>query len=251
MTLASQRNHPRPRVHVPAAIFLSAALAFSFATGCAWESKAPPLGANLFYINPNAKSMADYFEGESRDVYRHREDIVAALNLKPGQNVADIGAGTGLFTRLLAPKVGPKGKVYAVDVAQNFLDHIAETCKEQKIENVEGVLCDQKSTKLAANSVDLVFICDVYHHFEHPTDTLASIHQALRDGGTMVIVDFERIPGKTGLFVMSHVRCGKETVIKEVEAAGFALVEEVEMMAKQYVIRFAKQTKTAKASPTP
>ena len=91
--------------------------------------------------------------------------------------------------------------------------------------------------------MDQVFICDVYHHFEHPADTLASIHEALRDGGTMVIVDFERIPGKSRLFVLSHVRCGKETVIKEVEAAGFKFVEEVEMMEEQYVIRFAKGAK--------
>jgi predicted methyltransferase len=215
-------------------------LGLAVVTGCAWESKKPSLGANLAYIHPNAEAMADYFEGESRDVYRHREAIVEALDLKAGQDAADVGAGTGFFSRLMAGKVGPAGKVYAVDIAQNFLDHITETCKEAGIENVEGVLCDQRSTKLAADSVDQVFICDTYHHFEHPADTLASIHQALRDGGTMVIVDFERIPGKTGLFILGHVRCGKETVIQEVEAAGFEFVEEVEMMEEQYVIRFRK-----------
>ena len=92
--------------------------------------------------------------------------------------VADVGAGTGLFTRKFAAEVGEKGKVFAVDIAPTFLRYIEQTCQESGIKNVQTILCDQLSTRLTKNSVDLVFICDTYHHFEFPQKTLASIHDA-------------------------------------------------------------------------
>ena len=90
---------------------------------------------------------------------------MAACELRAGLDVADVGAGTGLFTRLFAPQVAP-GKVYAVDIAKKFIEHIEKTCREQNLTNVTGIVCSDDSTGLAADSVDLVFICDTYHHFE-------------------------------------------------------------------------------------
>jgi len=102
-------------------------------------------------------------------------------------------------------------------------------------------LCTERSTKLPAESVDLVYICDTYHHFEYPEDTLASIHQALRPGGQLIIVDFERVKGIQVNWILNHVRCGKGTVTDEVKNAGFDFVEEVDLMAEQYVLRFEKR----------
>jgi ubiquinone/menaquinone biosynthesis C-methylase UbiE len=81
-------------------------------------------GINQDYENPNVKKYVGKFEVESREVYAQRKEIVAACNLKPGMSVADIGAGTGLFTRMFAKKVGPKGKVYAVDITSKFVEPI-------------------------------------------------------------------------------------------------------------------------------
>jgi ubiquinone/menaquinone biosynthesis C-methylase UbiE len=198
-------------------------------------------GINENFIDPDVDRYIQMFEGESREIFKHRDEIVAALGLKPGTNVADVGAGTGFFSRMIAEKVQPGGVVYAVDIARNFLDHIEKLNKENNITNIKTVLCDQHSTQLPENSVDVVFVCDTYHHFEFPQHTLESIHKALRPGGTLVIVDFERIKGVSTDFAVEHVRAGKGTVSDEIRDAGFDFIEEVPMMKEQYVIKFRKR----------
>src|SRR5262249_21618602 len=109
------------------------------------------------FRKPNVKEYVKKFETESRENYALRHEIVAALELEPGMAVADLGAGTGLFTRLIAEKVGPTGKVYAVDIAKPFLEHISADARKRGQKQVTTVLSDQDSTNLPAESVDLVF----------------------------------------------------------------------------------------------
>jgi ubiquinone/menaquinone biosynthesis C-methylase UbiE len=154
--------------------------------------------------------------------------------------VADIGAGTGLLTRLFAPAVGDKGKVYAVDIAQKFLDHVKKTCEEKGVKNVVTVRCTQTSVELPANSIDLAFICDTYHHFEFPYKTMASLHKALKPGGQLIVIDFHRIKGESTDWVMNHVRAGQEVFAKEIEESGFKQVEEKKFMKQSYFLRFEK-----------
>ena len=198
-------------------------------------------GINDRFYDADVDQFINIFEGESRVIFRHRHAIVAILGLEEGMRVADVGAGTGLFTRLIAPAVGEKGRVYAVDISQKFLDHIMAGARDAGDGNVLPVLCDQDSTQLEPDSVDLVFVCDTYHHFEFPQKTLASIHQALRPEGRLIVVDFERIQGVTTPWIVGHVRCGKGTVSDEVKDAGFELVDEVPMMQEQYILRFKKR----------
>ena len=147
------------------------------------QEKSVRPGINKPFENPDVKDFIGKFEGESREIFTQRKEIVALCKIKPGMAVVDIGAGTGLFTRLFAKEVGPTDKVYAVDIARKFVEHIEKTSKEAGIKNVAGVVCTAFSVKLPPNSVDLVFICDTYHHFEFPFRTMASIHDALRPGG--------------------------------------------------------------------
>jgi ubiquinone/menaquinone biosynthesis C-methylase UbiE len=200
-------------------------------------------GINKPFENPDLKDFLKKFEGESREIAVNAKEIVVACKIKPGTMVADVGAGTGLFTRKFASEVGENGKVYAVDIAPNFLRHIEKTCEDAKIKNVETVLCDQFSTKLPKNSVDLVFICDTYHHFEFPTRTLQSIHDALRPGGRVVLIDFHRIEGKSSAFVMGHVRAGQEVFVREIKSAGFKVVGEAKFLKENYFVRFEKMVK--------
>ena len=167
-------------------------------------------GINKPYENPDVKGFVKYFEGESREVFTHRKEIVAACPLRPGMAVADVGAGTGLFTRLIAAAVGPQGKVYAVDIAPKFVEHIKDTCRQAGLTNVECVVCTQTSVELPAGSIDLAFLSDVYHHFEFPQKSLASIHRALRKGGQLVIVDYRRVPGKSAEWISSTSAPGKK-----------------------------------------
>ena len=199
-------------------------------------------GINDNFKSPDLPKYLKSFEGESREIYANRKEIVSACKIKEGATVADVGAGTGLFSRLFAKEVGDKGKVMAVDIAQKFLDHIVATCKDAKIGNVQPILCKQDSTELVANSVDMVFTCDTYHHFEFPRRTLASVHKALKPGGQFIVVDFHRIPGKSSAFVLGHVRAGQEIVIAEIKEAGFKFLgeEKIAGLKENYFLRFEK-----------
>ena len=213
------------------------------------QEKSVRPGINKPFENPDLNDFLKKFEGESREIAVSAKEIVAACKMKPGMAVADVGAGTGLFTRRFAAEVGEKGKVYAVDIAPNFLRHIEKTCQDAKIKNVETVLCDQFTTKLPKNSVDLVFICDTYHHFEFPQRTLQSIHDALRPGGRVILIDFHRIEGKSSTFVMGHVRAGQEVFVREVKSAGFKMVGEEKFLKENYFVRFEKSEKENEKKP--
>jgi len=198
-------------------------------------------GINDNFQNPEPKAFTERFETEGREVYDNRELIVEKLALQPGMAVADIGAGTGLFTRLMAPKVGAEGKVYAVDIAKTFVDHTVMSSHARGLKQVEGVVCTPDDSKLAPASVDLVFICDTYHHFEFPHKTMLSIAVALKPGGRVALLDFERIEGVSSDWTMGHVRAGKEVFQKEIEAAGFELVEEFDLFTENYFLVFKKK----------
>ena len=208
------------------------------------QEKSVNPGINDPYQAPNVPESIQRFESNGRDVYDHRKEIVAAVGLKPGMTVADIGAGTGLFTRLFSPEVGATGKVYAVDISKEFVEHIEKTAREQKLGNIVGIVCQQDSTELPPASVDLVFICDVYHHFEFPQKTMHSIYEALKPKGQIVLIDYVRIKGKSSDFVMGHVRAGQEVFTQEIVDAGFRPVEEKTGLLKEsYFLRFEKLEK--------
>lgn len=209
----------------------------------AQETSVKP-GINDKFLDPALKveEWTERFETESREIFHEKEKIVAALGLQPGMSVADVGAGTGLFTLPFSQAVGQEGQVYAVEIAKNFLAHIQARAAQAKAANVRTVLCTEKSVELPEASVDLAFICDVYHHFEYPQATIATLHRALRPGGTLVLIDFKRIPGESNDFIMGHVRAGQEVFEAEVEAAGFAKVEEVTGLLKEnYFVKFRRK----------
>ena len=106
----------------------------------------------------------------------------------------------------MAAKTNGKGKLYAVDITPKFIEHINGRVKEAGLTNVETVLCKEDSVELPPASIDFAFICDVYHHFEYPDDSMASLYEALRPGGEIVIIDFDRIEGVSRDWVLGHVR---------------------------------------------
>ena len=183
------------------------------------------------------------FEVESREVFAARQEIVKATGIRAGSRVADIGAGTGFFTRLFSEVAGADGWVFAVDISPRFIEHINQQAQDDQLSNITAVLCPPKSISLPPESIDIAFVCDTYHHFEYPQSTLESIHLALHHGGTLIVVDFERIPGTSREFVLNHVRAGKEVFRGEIESAGFEFVEEVRIEAfkENYFLRFKKR----------
>ena len=219
---------------------LSAGLAFLLlAAPVSAQEGAKPEINRPFLVNTDVAAWNRAFKSERREVYVKRDQIVAATGAKPGMSVADVGAGTGLFTMLFAIAVKP-GTVYAVDISPAFVEYIREMAKKRRMSNVTAIVNDGVETGLPEASVDLVYLSDVYHHFEHPAETLASIRKALREGGRMVVVDYERISGVTPKDRADHVRVDKAGAIREIEAAGFRFVEEKKLMRDNYFVVFKR-----------
>ncbi len=217
-------------------------LAVGWMPSSAQEKSVKP-GINDPFKDPNL-NIQDWlarFERESRETFDKRKEIVGACALRPGMILADVGAGTGLFTRLFAAEVGEKGTVYAVDIAQKFLDYIAESSKKAGLKNVKTVLGTDTSAQLPHGKIDLVFVCDTYHHFEYPERMLDSIFQALKPGGRLIVVDFIREEGKSRPWILGHVRAGQSIVEKEITTAGFKKIGEVnDLLRENYLIIFEK-----------
>lgn len=199
---------------------------------------------NAGYKDPNlqVEVWVDRLESEGREAFDFREAIADSIGLIPGQAIADVGAGTGLYTPLLAARVGAQGRVYAVDIVPKFIEHITEQAGHRGLSQVTAVLGTDVSANLPPASVDVVFVCDAYHHFEDYDAMLQSIHQALRPAGKLVIVDFERIEGVSSEFTLQHIRASKDVFTSEIEANGFRFVEEIDIdgMTETFVRRFAR-----------
>jgi len=241
------------RILLPGIIFLLLACLSCAVTGCKTAHISEPTanqppepsvkpGINAEYLKPDleAKQWVERFEREGREIYDQRAAIVAAAHIKPGTVVADIGAGTGLFTPYFSQAVGAKGKVYAVDIVPAFLERIQQRATAEGLANVQTVLCTERSVELPPNSIDLAFICDVYHHFEYPHSSMESLHRALRPGGEVLLVEFKRLPGKSSAWVLSHVRAGQEVFTAEIQAAGFQQIDEQPILKDNYIVRFRK-----------
>ena len=225
----SRRSH---RTYRLCAFALGVLFAASYAPpGSAQPS---PAGAdpriNERFLDPKPDEWALRFEGESREIYARRSEIVAASGVKAGMTVADVGAGSGFMAMLFARQVEPGGRVIAAEISRPFAAAIAQRAKSEGVQNLDTVVGTQTETGLPTDSVDIVFTSDVYHHFEQVAATLTSIKRALKAGGRFIVVDFERIPGVSPQSTLDHVRAGKETVIEEVLAAGFRLREEVKSL---------------------
>ena len=200
-------------------------------------------GVNKAYQNPEFDKWVARFERPGREVYDKRHKIVDAANIQPGMVVADIGAGTGLFTRLFSPRVGPTGHVIAADISEEFIHNTLVTAREQNLTNITGVVNTPTDAGLPQASIDLAFVCATYHHFEYPQRMLQSIHRALRSEAALIVIDFRKVEGLSSKWVMNHVRADKAIVIKEIEAQGFRLVKVSDLLQGSYFLRFEKATR--------
>lgn len=223
-----------------AAILAAALLAPS---PLAAQEKSVRPGINKQYEAPNIADELHRLEAEHREAFRMRDQIVRACGLRPGMIVADVGAGTGLFTRLMAAEVGPAGKVYAVDISHPFVQRIEKLARQQHAGNIVGVVSRDTSVELPPASVDVVFVCDTYHHFEYPAKMLASIRTALRPAGRLIVVDYKREKGVNPDWVLEHVRADRKTVLAEITAAGFKLLDEPARFHDEYMLRFVQDRK--------
>ncbi len=176
-------------------------------------------------------------EDPKRDAYQKPHEVLTALNLKPGEVIADIGAGSGYFTFRIAHHVGARGKVFAVDVSPDMIRHVNRRIRDLKTTNVVSILADADDPLLAGQSINRFFICDVWHHVENPTKYLATMKKMLKPGGEIVMIDFHKKELPFGPAM--HMKIAREDLIKQMETNGFRLAKEHTFLPYQYFLVFA------------
>ena len=173
-----------------------------------------------------AEEWVNTLEGPQRVSAQKIEPVLSKLSLKPGMVVADIGAGSGLFTRPLAKAVAPSGKVYAVDIQQDLLDHIDKRDKEENIGNVRTVLGEFNDPKIPARDVDLAFINDVLHHIQNRAVYLKALGSYVKPNGRIAIIEMDKNDPNTPHRNQPELLVSREEMLQWMSDAGFQLVEE-------------------------
>ena len=168
------------------------------------------------------------------------DQVLVYLKIKPGDIVADIGAGTGVFSRPLAQAIAPSGKLLAVEIDQELLDYINQQAKKENIQNIEGVLGGFNDPNLPKKSVGLAFIHDVLHHIEHREAYLKTLTSYLAPGGRVAIIDFNKNHPDSAHQNKPELQITLEQVKGWMGAAGFEISEEITLFEENFFVVFSK-----------
>ena len=202
-----------------------------------------PDGIGKYYMDREIAAVmghqaADWLERPERNSEEHTDQLMDQLKVRPGMVVADIGAGTGYFSRRLAEKVSPSGKVLAVDIQPEMLELLTNKMVSAGITNIVPVLGTVKDPKLPARAVDLVLMVDVYHEFDFPYEMMDGICRSLKPGGQAIFVEFRAedpdVPIKP-LHKMTESQVKKEMSLFPVE-----WLQTIETLPRQHIIIFKK-----------
>lgn len=202
-----------------------------------------PDGIGKFYMGREIAKVightgASWLERSNRD-QEQPQHIISALDLKPTDTVADIGAGTGYISFRISPVV-PQGKVLAVDIQPEMLDIVSFVKQARKITNVEPVLASVTDPHLPAASIDLALMVDAYHEFSHPRETMAAVVQALKPGGRVVLVEYRR--ENPFVLIKPLHKMTQQQVRKEMQAVGLVWRETKDILPQQHLMVFEQQS---------
>ncbi len=187
----------------------------------------------------SADDWAAVLDREQRVSGLKIEEVVSRLKLKPGDVVADIGAGTGVFSGPLAQAVAPTGTLLAVDIDQGLLDHIAQRARQEQVANIQPVLGEFDDPKLPTR-VDVAFFHDVLHHIEHRQAYLKKLATYLEPDGRVVVIDliFDRPDGPHRNQPEMHIT--QEQVRVWMAAAGFPVMQEIDLFDDKFFVVFRR-----------
>ncbi len=218
--------------------FRKAALAALLA-GCASKTAPPPAHEHGHHPDPlvhrfeHAHQWTAELDAPTRDAWQKPADVVAAMEIPSGATVADVGAGTGYFTPWLSRAVGERGVVLAVDVEPDMVRHLKERAEREKLTNVRPSLAATDDPRLPAASVDRILVVDTWHHIARREAYAAKLHDALRPGGKVFVVDF-KLDAEHGP-PPAH-RLSPEAVVRELNAGGLSAVVAPVELPQQYIV---------------
>jgi ubiquinone/menaquinone biosynthesis C-methylase UbiE len=188
-------------------------------------------------LHRDSSAYIAFLDDPARDAYQKPDEVMKALALRPGEAVADIGAGSGYFTVRFARAVGDTGRVYAVDISPDMIRHLNRRIRDAGIRNVVTVLSEPDDPLLPEASVDRFVIVDTWHHIEDKEGYLARLKRMLKPGGQVVHIDFQKRDLPVGPPL--GMKIAREDLVKQMEDAGFRLAGEHTFLPYQYFLVFA------------
>lgn len=207
-----------------------------------------PNGIGKFYMGREIAMVmgheaAGWLDRPEREKEEAPQKVIEALKLRPGDVVADVGAGSGYFSFRLAKAVGEKGKVLAVDIQPEMLDLIRERAKARKIDNIQLILGKEKDPKLPADGVDLILMVDVYHEFEYPYEMAQAMVRSLRPGGRIAFVEYRKEDPQVWIKLVHKMT--EAQVRKEMAVHNLRWLKTYDVLPQQHIIVFEKPKKDA------
>ena len=188
---------------------------------------------------PNVMEYIDWLDSHERDQDQKPSQVVEALALKPGMHIADLGAGSGYFTRRFVEAVTETGKVYVVDIEPEALKYVEDSVIHMhRSFEAEFILARPDNPKIPFDSVDVIFVCNTYHHLEDRSQYFRNVKSSLKPGGRIAIIDFYHDARSGELGFPKHHLVPRETVIEEMAAAGYHLAKEHTFLTRQYFLEF-------------
>jgi ubiquinone/menaquinone biosynthesis C-methylase UbiE len=188
-------------------------------------------------MHQDPKAYIAMLESPDRTAEQKPDEVIAALGLKQGEAIADIGAGSGFFTFRFAPHVGNSGRIYAVDINPDMILYMNRFIRDKGVRNVVTVLCPPDDPLLPDASIDRFFICNTWHHVPGRTRYAGLMKKMLKPGGQVIVLDYKK--EKLPVGPPPEMKTAREEVIREMEAAGFMLRKEHSFLPYQYFLVFA------------
>ncbi len=209
-----------------------------------WKAEHDRNGIGKFYMGREiayvmGHQAASWLERATREEEEQPKKLIKVLNVVQGMVIADIGAGSGYHSFRLAPLVGEKGKILAVDIQPEMLDIIEKRMKKEKVENIKPILSKEDDPKLPDNTVDMILMVDVYHEFAFPYEMTEKMIKALKPGGKLVFVEFKKEDPKVPIKEVHKM--SERQVLKEMdEFKELKHIETNKELPWQHVITFKK-----------
>jgi protein-L-isoaspartate O-methyltransferase len=227
------------RRHIPRAAVRGAVVAVIAAASFAFAQATHPVSGRRI-ANVMGHEGAPWLERPEREAEEAPTKAVAALALRPGQMVADIGAGSGYYTMLLSKAVGPRGRVYATDIQPEMLALIKKKVDGTGTSNVQLVLGTATESQLPDAAVDLALMVDVYHELAQPQTFLRSVKRALRPEGRLVLIEFRKESPWVPIRDEHKMTIGDARL--ELEAEGYRFDRVIDVLPWQHILVFGRGT---------